>query len=146
MEKSLVLIKPDAMERGLATEILSRLEGAGLKLVALRMLHMDKTLAERHYAIHRDKPFFKDLVEYIISTPIVAAAFTGDNVVDRIRELMGATDPVKAADGTIRKDFGLDIQRNSTHASDSIENAEKEIEIFFSEKEIFDYNPNSTVS
>ena len=138
MEKSLVLIKPDAMERGLATEILSRLEGAGLKLVALRMLHMDKALAERHYAIHRDKPFFKDLVDYIISTPIVAAVFSGEGAVDRIRELMGATDPAKAADGTIRKDFGMDIQRNSTHASDSPENAEKEIEIFFSEKEIFD--------
>ena len=138
MEKSLVLIKPDAMERGLATEILSRLEGAGLKLVALRMLHMDKALAERHYAIHRDKPFFKDLVEYIISTPIVTAVFSGEGAVDRIRELMGATDPAKAADGTIRKDFGLDIQRNSTHASDSPENAVKEIEIFFSEKEIFD--------
>ena len=138
MEKSLVLIKPDAMERGLATEILSRLEGAGLKLVALRMLHMDKALAERHYAIHRDKPFFKDLVEYIISTPIVTAVFSGEGAVDRIRELMGATDPAKAADGTIRKDFGLDIQRNSTHASDSPENAEKEIEIFFTTKEIFD--------
>ena len=138
MEKSLVLVKPDAMERGLATEILSRLEGAGLKLVALRMLHMDKALAERHYAIHRDKPFFKDLVEYIISTPIVTAVFSGEGAVDRIRELMGATDPAKAADGTIRKDFGLDIQRNSTHASDSPENAEKEIEIFFTTKEIFD--------
>ena len=138
MEKSLVLVKPDAMERGLATEILSRLEGAGLKLVALRMLHMDKALAERHYAIHRDKPFFKDLVEYIISTPIVAAVLSGEGAVDKIRELMGATDPAKAKEGTIRKDFGLDIQRNSTHASDSPENAEKEIEIFFTTKEIFD--------
>ena len=138
MEKSLVLIKPDAMERGLATEILSRLEGDGLKLVALRMLHMDRVLAERHYAIHRDKPFFKDLVDYIISTPIVAAVLAGDNAVERIRELMGTTDPAKAADGTIRKDFGLDIQRNSTHASDSPENAEKEIEIFFTKKDIFD--------
>ena len=137
MEKSLVLIKPDAMERGLATEILSRLEGAGLKLIAMRMLHMDRSLAERHYAIHRDKPFFTDLVNYIISTPIVAAVFSSEGAVNRIRELMGATDPAKAADGTIRKDFGLDIQRNSTHASDSPENAEKEIEIFFSKKEIF---------
>lgn len=137
MEKSLVLIKPDAMERGLATEILSRLEGAGLKLVALRMLHMDRALAERHYAIHRDKPFFENLVDYIISTPIVVAVFTGENAVERIRKLMGATDPAKAADGTIRKDFGLDIQQNSTHASDSPGNAEKEIEIFFSKQEIF---------
>jgi nucleoside-diphosphate kinase len=138
MEKSLVLIKPDAMERGLATEILSRIEGAGLKLVALRMLHIDRPLAERHYAIHRDKPFFKDLVDYIISMPIVAAVFAGEDAVERIRELMGTTDPAKAAEGTIRKEFGVDIQRNSTHASDSPENAKKEIEIFFSKKEIFD--------
>lgn len=138
MEKSLVLIKPDAMERGLATGILSRIEGAGLKLVALRMLHMDRTLAERHYAIHRDKPFFKDLVDYIISTPIVAAVFAGEDAIERIRKLMGATDPAQAAEGTIRKEFGVDIQRNSTHASDSPENAVKEIEIFFTKKEIFD--------
>ena len=108
-----------------------------LKLLALRMLHMDRALAERHYAVHRDKPFFKDLVDYIISTPIVAAVFEGRGAVERIRELMGATDPAKAAAGTIRKDFGLDVQRNATHASDSPENAVKEIEIFFSEKEIF---------
>ena len=137
MEKSLVLIKPDAIERGLATIILSRLEGAGLKLVALRMLRLDKILAERHYAIHRDKPFFKDLVDYITSTPIVAAVFEGEDAVERIRRLMGATDPVKAEKGTIRKDYGLDIQRNSTHASDSPENAEKEIEIFFSSTDIY---------
>ena len=137
MEKSLVLIKPDAMERGLATIILSRLEGVGLKLVALRMLHIDKTLAERHYAIHRDKPFFNDLVDYIISTPIVAAVFEGKDTVEKIRQLMGATDPAKAEAGTIRKDYGLDIQRNSTHASDSPENAEKEIEIFFPKSEIY---------
>ncbi|OGO43883.1 MAG: nucleoside-diphosphate kinase, partial [Chloroflexi bacterium RBG_16_58_8] len=102
----------------------------GLKLVALRMLHLDKALAERHYAVHKDKPFFKDLVEYIISTPIVAAVFEGQGAVERIRKAMGATDPAKAAPGTIRKDFGLDVQRNSTHASDSPENAEKEISLF----------------
>jgi nucleoside-diphosphate kinase len=137
MERSLVLIKPDAMQRGLAGTIIGRLQGEGLKLVALKMLHMDKALAERHYAIHREKPFFKDLVEYIISTPIVAAVFEGQAAVERIRKLMGATDPTKAAPGTIRKDFGLDVQRNSTHASDSPENAEKEIALFFTKKEIF---------
>jgi nucleoside-diphosphate kinase len=137
MERSLVLIKPDAMERGLAGTIISRLEGEGLKLVALRMLHMDRALAERHYAIHRDKPFFKELVEYIISTPIVAGVFEGKGAVDQIRRVMGATDPAKAEAGTIRSDFGLDVQRNSTHASDSPENAEKEIGLFFSKDEIF---------
>ncbi len=137
MERSLVLIKPDAMERGLSGTILGRLEREGLKLIALRMLHMDRALAERHYAIHRDKPFFKELVEYIISTPIVASVFEGEDAVERIRKVMGATDPAKAEDGTIRSEFGLDIQRNSTHASDSPENAEKEIGLFFSKDEIF---------
>ena len=137
MERSLVLVKPDAMERGLAGEIIGRIQGAGLKLTALRMLHMDKALAERHYAIHKEKPFFKELVEYIISSPIVAAVFEGEGAIERIRKLMGATDPAKAQAGTIRKDYGLDVQRNSTHASDSPENAEKEIAIFFNEEEIF---------
>jgi len=140
MERSLVLIKPDAMQRGLAGVIIGRLQGEGLKLIALKMLHMDKALAGRHYAIHKEKPFFKDLVEYITSTPIVAAAFEAEGVVERIRKLMGATDPAKAAPGTIRKDYGLDVQRNSTHASDSPENGEKEIAIFFTKKEIFARN------
>ncbi len=138
MERSLVLIKPDAMERGLAGVIIGRLQSEGLKLLALRMLHMDRALAERHYAVHKDKPFFRELVDYIISTPIVAAVFEGDNAVERIRTLMGTTDPAKAAPGTIRKDYGLDVQRNSTHASDSPENATKEISLFFTDKEIFD--------
>jgi nucleoside-diphosphate kinase len=137
MERSLVLIKPDAMQRGLAGNIISRLEGEGLKLVALKMLHMDRALAERHYAIHRDKPFFEDLVNYITTTPIVAAVFQGEGAVERIRKAMGATDPAKAEAGTIRSDFGLDVQRNSTHASDSAENAEQEIRLFFTESETF---------
>ena len=138
MEKSLVLIKPDAMQRGLAGTIISRLQGEGLRLVALKMFHMDRDLAERHYAIHRDKPFYKDLVTYITSTPIVASVFEGKGAVALIRKLMGATDPAKALAGTIRGDFGLDVQRNATHASDSVENAEKEIRLFFSKDEIFD--------
>jgi len=137
MERSLVLIKPDAMSRGLAGTIISRLEKEGLKLVALKMLHVDRALAERHYAIHRDKPFYEDLVNYITSTPIVASVFQGDGAVEVIRKVMGATDPAKAEPGTIRSDFGLDIQRNSTHASDSVENAETEIRLFFTEDEIF---------
>jgi nucleoside-diphosphate kinase len=139
MERSLVLIKPDAMERGLAGTIISRLEGEGLKLVALRMLHMDIALAEQHYAIHKDKPFFNELVEYIISTPIVASVFESEGAVERIRKVMGATEPARAEAGTIRGDFGLDVLRNSTHASDSPENAEKEIGLFFSKDEIFKY-------
>jgi len=139
MEKSLVLIKPDAIQRGLAGTIIARLEKRGLKLVALKMLHLDKTLAKRHYAIHTDKPFFERLVNYISSTPIIAAVFEGEGAVEVIRKLMGATDPAKAEAGTIRGDFGLDIERNVVHGSDSVETAEGEIKLFFSENEIFSY-------
>ena len=137
MEKTLVLIKPDVMQRGLAGTILSRLEKLGLKLVALKMLHLDKQLARQHYAIHRDKPFFNSLVEYISSAPIVAAVFEGDKAVEMVRKEMGATDPTKAKVGTIRGDLGLDIEHNSVHGSDSVETADKEIQLFFAEDEIF---------
>jgi len=137
MERSLVLIKPDAMERELGGAIISRLQEKGLKLVALKMLHMDKALAERHYAVHRDKPFFTGLVKYITSSPIIAFVLEGDGAVELIRQTMGATDPARAEAGTIRADFGLDVERNSTHASDSAENAEQEIRLFFTEDEIF---------
>jgi len=137
MERSLVLVKPDAMERELAGAIIARIQQAGLKLKGLKMLRLDRPLAERHYAVHKAKAFFNDLIDFITSTPIVAAAFEGENAVERVRNLMGATDPAKAAPGTIRKDFGLDVQRNSTHASDSPENAEKEIALFFKKNELF---------
>ena len=139
MEKSLVLIKPDAMQRGLAGAIINRLEQSGTKIVAIKMLHLDKTMAQEHYAVHKDKPFFNDLVDYISSAPIIATVFKGEGVVEIIREIMGATDPTKAEAGTIRADFGLDIERNSVHGSDSVETAEKEIKLFFSESEIYAY-------
>jgi nucleoside-diphosphate kinase len=137
MEKSLVLVKPDAMERQLAGVIIGRLQSAGLKLTGLKMLHMDNKLAEKHYAVHKGKSFFTDLVAYMTSGPIVAAAFEGEKAIKRIRDLMGATDPAKAAPGTIRKDYGLDLQRNSTHASDSPENGEIEVGNFFKKNELF---------
>ena len=139
MERSLVLIKPDAIQRRLGGTIIGRLEGQGLKLVALKMLHLDRALAGRHYAIHAGKPFFEDLIEYITSIPIIAAVFEGDGAVEAIRKAVGATDPAKAEAGTIRADFGLDIQRNAVHSSDAIETAEKEIVLFFGGYEIFDY-------
>ncbi len=139
MERSLVLIKPDAMRKGLAGTIISRLEEQKLKPVALKMLHMDKALAERHYAIHVDKPFFEGLIKYITSTPIIAVVFQGQDAVEVIRKIMGATDPAEAEPGTIRADFGTDIQNNAVHGSDSPESAEKEISLFFAEDEIFDY-------
>jgi nucleoside-diphosphate kinase len=139
MEKSLVLIKPDAMQRGLAGVIISRLEKLELRLVAVKMLHPSKALAQRHYAVHRDKPFYNSLVNYISSAPIIACVFEGEGAVETIRKVMGATDPAKAEKGTIRGDFGLDIERNSVHGSDSKATAEEEIKLFFSEGEIFGY-------
>jgi nucleoside-diphosphate kinase len=137
MDRTLVLVKPDAMERNLGGAILARLEAAGLKMVALRMLHVDLALANKHYGVHVGKPFFKDLIEYITSYPIIAAVFEGKNAVDVARKTMGSTDPKKAEPGTIRRDFGMDIQRNSVHGSDSPENAEIEIKLYFTDKEIF---------
>ncbi|HUV57082.1 MAG TPA: nucleoside-diphosphate kinase [Dehalococcoidales bacterium] len=139
MEKSLVLIKPDAMHRKLAGTIIARLEEQGLKLVAAKMLHMDKALARRHYAIHASKPFFNNLVSYITSAPIIALVFEGEKAIELIRKIMGATDPAKAETGTIRGDFGLDIEHNTVHGSDAVETAEEEIKLFFSDKEIFSY-------
>jgi nucleoside-diphosphate kinase len=140
MERSLVLIKPDAIQRGLAGEIISRLEKKGLKIVAMKMLHMDKNLAQRHYAIHKGKAFFEDLVNFITSGPIIAIVFQGKNAVEVIRQMMGETDPAKAYRGTIRGDFGIDIGHNLVHGSDSLENASKEIDLFFSAEEIFNYD------
>lgn len=140
MEKSLVLIKPDAMQRGLAGEIVTRLERKGLKIIAMKMLQMDKNLAQRHYAIHKGKVFFDKLVDFITSSPTIAIVFQGKDAVGVIRRTMGETDPVKAQAGTIRGDFGLDIEHNLIHGSDSAENASKEIELFFSTEEIIDYH------
>ncbi len=139
MEKSLVLIKPDAMERGLAGTIIDRLEKTGVKLVAMKMLHMDRELAHRHYAVHKDKPFFNNLVNYITSGPIIATVFEGKNAIEVIRKTAGATDPAKAEAGTIRADFGLDIEHNCVHGSDSPETAAVEIKLYFNEDEMFSY-------
>ena len=137
MEKSLVLIKPDAVDTGSGGVIISRFEKLGLRVVALKMLRMDRSLAQRHYDVHKDKPFFGSLVSYITSAPIIAIVFEGEGAVEVIRKAMGATDPAKAEAGTIRADFGLDIEHNAVHGSDSVETAEKEINLFFSEDEIF---------
>jgi nucleoside-diphosphate kinase len=140
MERSLVLIKPDAIQRGLAGIIISRMERRGLKIVAMKMLQMDKALAQRHYAVHKGKPFFNDLVAFITSSPIIAAVFEGERAIEAIRQAMGTTDPAKAAPGSIRGDFGLDIQQNLVHGSDSAENAVQEINIFFKPEEILSYS------
>jgi len=139
MERTLVLLKPDAVQRGLVGAILSRLENRGLKIVAMRMLQMDSALANRHYAAHEGKPFFKGLVDFITSGPIVAAIFEGRNAVNVVRNTMGSTDSGKAAPGTIRGDFALDIGHNLIHGSDSPESAQMEIAIFFPEKDVLNY-------
>ena len=139
MERSLVLIKPDAMRRNLAGTIIARLEKLGMKLVALKMLHADKDLARRHYAVHQDKPFYQELVDYISSAPIVACVFEGEAAVETIRKAMGATDPAKSEKGTIRGDYGQSLEHNSVHGSDSPENAEMEISLFFTPDELFGY-------
>jgi len=136
MERSLVLVKPDAAQDGHSDEIIRRFKKLGLKIVARKMLRMDRALAEKNYAIHRDKPFFRELVEYMTSAPIVAAVFEGEGAVAKIRQAMGATDPANADAGTIRADFGLDVTRNAVHGSDSTATAEAEINLFFTEAEI----------
>ena len=140
MERSLVLVKPDAVQRALAGQVISRLENKGLKIVAMKMLHMDTNLAEQHYAIHKGKPFFDELVSFISSSPLIAVVFQGENAVQIIRQMMGETDPARAPAGTIRGDFGIDVGHNLVHGSDSPENAGKEIDLFFSAKEILDYD------
>lgn len=140
MERTLILIKPDGVQRCLAGEIISRLERRGLKIVGLKMIRLDNTLAEKHYAVHKEKPFFNDLVKFITSSPIIAAVLEGEKAIESTRQTMGATDPKKAAPGTIRADLGINMEHNIIHGSDSPENAEKEINIFFRPEEIMDYN------
>lgn len=139
MERTLILVKPDAMRRRLGGAILGRLEEKGLKLVALRMLHMDEALGRRHYAAHVEKAFFPELLRYMTSSPIIAAVFEGESAVELARKTMGATNPAKAEPGTIRRDFGVDLTQNSVHGSDSPETAATEIGLFFGEREIFSY-------
>lgn len=139
MERTLVLVKPDGVQRNLIGTIINRLERRGLKIVAMKMLQMDRPLAERHYAVHKGKGFYEGLVKFIISGPIVAMVLEGRDAVAAVRKTIGETDPAKAAPGTIRADLGMDTGRNLVHASDSVENAGKEIALFFSPKEIIDY-------
>jgi len=140
VERTLVLVKPDAMHRGLAGEIISRLETKGLKIVAMRLLQVDAELAGRHYEAHRQKPFFKGLVEFITSCPIVAIVVEGRQAIDVVRQLMGQTDSAKAAPGTIRGDLAMDLQDNLVHGSDSTESAAREIALYFKPNEILSYS------
>jgi nucleoside-diphosphate kinase len=130
-ESTLLIIKPDAVRRGLVGEILSRLERKGLGIEDMRMMRVDRDLAERHYEEHAEKAFFKELVDFITSGDVVVARLTGSGAISVLRNAMGATDPVKAAPGTIRGDYGLVITENLVHGSDSAESAKREIDLFF---------------
>jgi nucleoside-diphosphate kinase len=140
MERSFLMVKPDGVARGLVGEVISRVERRGLKIVAMKMLRIERELAERHYGEHRDKPFFAGLISYITSGPVVAMVVEGKEAVKVLRTMIGATNPVEAQPGTIRGDFALDVGRNVVHASDSPESAEREISLFFDESEIVSYS------
>jgi nucleoside-diphosphate kinase len=135
VDRTLILVKPDAFERRLTGEVIARFERKGLRIVALKHMRMDRDLAERHYEEHREKPFFGDLVEFIIGGPLVAMVLEGQEAVTAARQVIGATNPLEAAPGSIRGDFALDVQTNLVHGSDSPESAQRETALFFPELE-----------
>ena len=140
VERTLSIIKPDGLEKGIIGKIISRFESAGLKPVAIRMQHLSKTEAEGFYAVHKERPFFKDLVTFMTSGPVVLMVLEGENAVAKNREIMGATNPANAAEGTIRKDFATNVEKNTVHGSDSVENAKIEIAHFFRATELLSYD------
>ena len=139
MERTLVLVKPDGVQRGLIGSIISRLEQRGLKLVGMKLMQLDDVLARQHYSEHVDRPFFGGLVDFITSAPVVAMAWESNGAVEAVRNTMGQTNPTASPPGTIRGDLGLDIGRNLVHGSDSPESAERELSLFFSDTELLDY-------
>ncbi len=140
MERTLVLVKPDGVQRGLVGEVISRLERRGLKLAALKLMLVDDALARRHYAEHLERPFFPGLAAFITSSPLVAMVWEAVNAVSIVRQTMGETNPVNSPAGTIRGDLGIDIGRNLVHGSDGPESAEREISLFFAPGEILSYD------
>lgn len=140
MEKTLVLVKPDGVQRGLIGEVVSRLERRGLRLVGAKFMAVSQSLAEEHYAIHKGKPFYEGLISYITSAPVMAMVWEGPNAVAAVRQTMGATRPTEAAPGSIRHDFALEVGRNLTHASDSPENGDKETALWFRTEELVSWD------
>lgn len=140
MERTYLMVKPDGVQRNLIGEIIARFEKKGFKIVGLKMLRISRELAEKHYGEHVGKPFFKPLVDYIISGPVVALVIEGKDAVSAARDMMGATNPLKAAPGTIRGSYGIDIGRNVIHGSDSPASAQREISLFFKEDELIEYS------
>lgn len=136
MEKTLVLVKPDGVQRGLIGEVIVRLERRGLRLIGAKFMQVSRELAETHYAVHQGKSFYESLIKYITSAPVMAMAWEGPNAIAAVRQTMGATRPTEAAPGSIRHDFALQVGRNLTHASDTAENGEKEIALWFEPDEL----------
>lgn len=139
MERTFIMVKPDGVQRGLVGEVISRFETKGLKLVALKMLQVEKDRANRHYAVHKDRPFFGELISFITASPSVAMVFEGPDAVKLCRVVIGATKPIDATPGTIRGDFALTTTMNLVHGSDSVENAQAEIANFFQPTELVEY-------
>ena len=139
-ERTLSIIKPDGVEKGIIGKIISRFESNGLKPIAIRLAHLSRREAEGFYAVHKARPFFADLVTFMTSGPVVLMVLEGENAVLKNRDILGATDPKKAAEGTIRKDFATDIEKNTVHGSDSPENAQVEISYFFPEVQVHPYD------
>ncbi len=139
MERTLLLIKPDGVQRGLIGAIINRVEKRGLRIIGMKFMQVSRKLAETHYSIHEGKPFYDKLIEYIISAPVVAIAWQGNKAVAVVRQVLGATDPTTADPGTIRGDYGIDIGRNLGHGSDSIENGKAEINLWFASDELVDW-------
>jgi nucleoside-diphosphate kinase len=139
VEKTFVIVKPDGVQRGLTGEIISRLERRGLKLVAAKFMAVSLELAEKHYSIHKGKPFYDGLIKYITASPVMAMVWEGPEAVAAVRQTMGATRPTEAAPGSVRHDFGLEVGRNLTHASDSVDNGKIEIDLWFSADELVNW-------
>jgi nucleoside-diphosphate kinase len=137
VERTLSIIKPDAVAKNVVGEILARFEKAGLKIIAARMVHLSRAEAEGFYAVHKARPFFKDLVEFMISGPVMVQVLEGENAIQKNRDLMGATDPKKADKGTIRADFAQSIDANAVHGSDAAETARTEIAYFFPQSQVY---------
>lgn len=135
MERTLIILKPDAVQRGLTGDIIKRFEQRGLKIVAMKMLKVERELAETHYGEHSERSFFAGLIDYITSSPVVVIALEGKNAVKAARKTIGATNPIEATPGTIRGDFGMEVGRNLVHGSDSVENGKKELALWFNENE-----------
>lgn len=141
MERTFIAIKPDGVQRGLVGQIISRFEAKGFTLVGLKLVQVSRELAEQHYDIHKERPFFAGLVEFITSSPVVAMVWEGNGVVASARRLIGATNPLSAEPGTIRGDYAVDVGRNMIHGSDAVETAQREISLWFTEEELVSWEP-----